>query len=95
MCGELAGSLSPIIIRGRLLISNFACKISHFSILGPPRQGSLRKSVIAGGAALRILSERGLVEFQKEDTARRAAECWFARNEDARKARKEREGEGE
>jgi hypothetical protein len=47
------------------------------------------------GAALRILGERRLVEFQKEDTGGRTAERWFATSEDARKARKERKGEGE
>ena len=44
------------------------------------------------GAALRILGERGLAGFQKEDTGGRAAERWFAVNEGARKARKERKG---
>jgi len=44
------------------------------------------------GTALRILGERGLAAFQKEDTGGRAAERWFAASEDARKARKERKG---
>lgn len=38
--------------------------------------------------ALRILSERTLVEFEKENTGGRAAERWFATSEEARKARK-------
>jgi hypothetical protein len=50
------------------------------------------------GAALRILSERGLVEVEKEDTGGRPVERWFATSEEARKARKarkEQKGEGE
>jgi hypothetical protein len=46
------------------------------------------------GTALRILGDRGLAGFQKEDTGGRAAERWFATSEGARKARKERKGEG-
>ena len=45
--------------------------------------------------ALRILSERGLVECEKVDTGGRPVERWFAASEDARKARKARKGEGE
>jgi hypothetical protein len=40
------------------------------------------------GAALRILGERALVEFEKEDTGGRPVERWFAASEEARKARK-------
>jgi hypothetical protein len=47
------------------------------------------------GAALRILSERALVEVEKENTGGRPVERWFAATEDARKARKARKGEGE
>jgi hypothetical protein len=47
------------------------------------------------GAALRILSERALVEVEKENTGGRPVERWFAASEDARKARKARKGEGE
>jgi len=46
------------------------------------------------GAALRILRDRELVESEKEDTGGRPVERWFATSEDARKARKERKGEG-
>jgi len=46
------------------------------------------------GAALRILTERELVESEKEDTGGRPVERWFATSEDARKARKGRKGEG-
>ncbi len=46
------------------------------------------------GTALRILSERELVESEKEDTSGRPIERWSATSEDARKARKERKGEG-
>ena len=47
------------------------------------------------GAALRILGDRGLVKSEREDTGGRSAERWFATSEDARKARKERKGDGE
>ena len=47
------------------------------------------------GAALRILGERALVEFENEDTGGRPVERWFATSEEARKARKARKGEGE
>jgi len=46
------------------------------------------------GTALRILGERALVEFEKENTAGRPVERWFATSDEARKARKERKGEG-
>ncbi len=46
------------------------------------------------GAALRILSERELVESEKEDTGGRPVERWFASGEAARKARRSRKGEG-
>jgi ERCC4-related helicase len=45
-------------------------------------------------SAVRILSERELVESEKEDTGGRPVERWFATSEDARKARKDRKGEG-
>ena len=45
--------------------------------------------------ALRILVERGLVEFEKENTSGRPVERWFSAGEGARKARKARKGEGE
>ena len=47
------------------------------------------------GAALRILGERALVEPEKENSGGRPVERWFATSEEARKARKERKGEGE
>ncbi len=47
------------------------------------------------GTALRILGERALVEFEKENTGGRPVERWFATSEEARKARKARKGEGE
>jgi hypothetical protein len=47
------------------------------------------------GAALRILSERDLVEFKKEDTGGRAAELWFSTRKDTRKARKAQKDQGE
>ena len=46
-------------------------------------------------AALRILGDRSLVESDKEFTAGRPVERWFAASEEARKARKAREGVGE
>src|ERR1017187_4636263 len=47
------------------------------------------------GDVLRILVERGLVEFEKEKNSRRPAERCFSTSEGARKARKARKGEGE
>lgn len=50
------------------------------------------------GAALRILGERALVEFEKGNTGGRPVERWFATSggaRKARKARKERKAEGE
>jgi len=47
------------------------------------------------GIALRILGERALVECEKENTAGRPIERWFAASDEARKARKARKGEGE
>jgi hypothetical protein len=47
------------------------------------------------GDVLRILVERGLVEFEKENTSGRPAERCFSTSEGARKARKARKGEGE
>ncbi len=45
------------------------------------------------GAALRILGERGLVEFEREDTGGRPIERWFLASEEARKARNARKGD--
>jgi hypothetical protein len=47
------------------------------------------------GAALRILGEHDMVVFEKESTAGRPVERWFATSEQARKARKARKGSGE
>ena len=47
------------------------------------------------GDVPRILVERGLVEFEKENTSGRPVERWFSTSEGARKARKARKGEGE
>jgi hypothetical protein len=47
------------------------------------------------GAALRILSQRALVESETESTGGRPVERWFSTTEEARKARKARKGEGD
>ena len=41
------------------------------------------------GAALHILAEHTLIEFEMEDTGGRPGERWFAADEEARKARKD------
>jgi hypothetical protein len=47
------------------------------------------------GVALGILRDHKLVECEKEDTAGRRIERWFATSEAARKARNARKGTGE